>query len=78
MTGEIISHPRRAGKTAAQEKALDDVLRRTSDEGLLRTFAALTHRLHVADRGKVLHAADLRVQRGHVETEILRRMRHDH
>ena len=65
---------RRAGKTAAQEQAV--LLRETSDEGLLKTFAALTHRLHVADR-KPEHlalAADLRAQRDIVQAEILRRM----
>lgn len=53
------------------------VLRRTSDEGLLKTFAALTHRLHVADRNPetVLLALDLRAQRDRVQDEILRRMK---
>jgi hypothetical protein len=51
-----------------------EVLRRTSNEGLLKTFAALTHRLHVADRAKADNALDIRVQRDHVEQEILRRM----
>lgn len=69
---------RRAGKTTAQEQALDDSLRRTSDEGLLTAFAALTHRLHVADRKQgpdaEFLAANLRLQRGYVQVEILRRM----
>lgn len=55
------------------------VLRRTSDEALLRAFAVLTHRLHVADRKKGQEAAvlamDLRHQRNRVQVEILRRMR---
>lgn len=53
-------------------------LREARDEVLLKTFAALTHRLHVADRTKgpdaAVHALDLREQRHHVENEILRRM----
>lgn len=68
---------RRSGKTAAQEDEVEQALRRTSDEGLLKTFAALTHRLHAADR-KTEHAAlalSLRSQRDRVEQEILRRMR---
>jgi hypothetical protein len=55
------------------------LLRETSDEGLLRTFAALTHRLHSADRSKRPDAGrlalDLRFQRDTVQEEILRRMR---
>jgi hypothetical protein len=50
-------------------RTTDEILRRTSDDGLLRTFAALTHRLH-ADRKR----EDLREQRNLVEAEILRRM----
>jgi len=50
------------------------MLRRARDEVLLKTFAALTHRLHVADKNPE-RAADLRAQRDRVETEILRRMR---
>lgn len=57
----------------------DDLLRRTSDEALLRTFAALTHRLHVADRKRgpvvAILAMDLREQRDLVQEEILRRMK---
>jgi hypothetical protein len=67
---------RRSGKTAAQEVEVAEALRRTSNEGLLKTFAALTHRLHAADR-KAEHAAlalDIRAQRDRVEQEILRRM----
>ncbi len=54
-------------------------LRQTSDIGLLRTFAALTHRLHAADRKakNSLHALTIRDQRDRVEAEILRRMEHD-
>jgi len=50
-------------------------LRHTSDVGLLRTFAALTHRLHVADRERTAAAPILRGQRDRVEIEILRRMK---
>jgi hypothetical protein len=48
------------------------VLRRTSNEDLLKAFAALTHRMHVeaaAERGN-----GLRAQRDRVQAEILRRM----
>lgn len=51
------------------------VLHRTSDEGLLKTFASLTHRLHVADRQRAVSAHDIRAQRNRVEEEILRRMK---
>lgn len=55
------------------------LLRRTSDEGLLRAFAVLTHRLHAADRKKGQEAEvlsmNLRHQRNRVQVEILRRMR---
>jgi len=54
------------------------ILNRISNEGLLRTFAALTHRLHAVDRlrGPQATALALRVrsQRDRVEGEILRRM----
>lgn len=46
-------------------------LRFTSDVGLLKTFAALTHRLHVAN---AVSAPILRSQRDRVEAEILKRM----
>ena len=56
------------------------LLRATADENLLRAFATLTHRLHVADRKKgpaaALNALDIRMQRDRVQEEILRRMRH--
>jgi hypothetical protein len=53
-------------------------LRGMSDEGLLKTFAALTHRIHAATRKKDrLKELDLRVQRDVVEGEILRRMRRE-
>jgi len=45
-----------------------EVLSQTSNEGLLRTFAALTHRLHET------HSLDVRAQRDIVQAEILRRM----
>ena len=45
------------------------VLNITSNEALLRTFAALTHRMHAAPKSE-----DLRAQRNLVEKEILRRM----
>jgi hypothetical protein len=54
------------------------LLLRISDEGLLRTFAALTHRLHAADRLRgpqsELLALRVRSQRDRVQVEILRRM----
>lgn len=54
-------------------------LRRTSDEGLLTAYAALTHRMHVADRGKgpatKALALNLRISRERVRDEILRRMK---
>ena len=53
------------------------LLRRARNETLLKTFAALTHRLHVADRNSEQRAlaSDLRAQRDIVQEEILRRMR---
>jgi hypothetical protein len=58
----------------------DKALHETADENLLRAFAALTHRLHAADRAKgpdaALLALDIRVQRDRVQEEILRRMKH--
>lgn len=66
---------RRSGKSADEAEL---VLRRTSNEALLQTFAALTHRLHAADRSKGSEAAALslrlRSQRDRVQVEILRRM----
>jgi len=54
------------------------LLHRISNEGLLRTFAALTHRLHAVDRSKdpQMHALALRIrsQRDRVQGEIIRRM----
>lgn len=52
----------------------DQIVKRASDDILLKTFAALTHRLHVADREHTAAAPILREQRGHVEAEILERM----
>ena len=58
---------------------VEAILRDASDEVLLQTFAALTHRLHAADRSKRMDAAilalDIREQRNEVQTEILRRMK---
>jgi len=51
------------------------MLRHASDVSLLRTFAALTHRLHVADRKAA--GPIIRSQRDRVEAEILGRMRHE-
>lgn len=48
------------------------LLPRTSDEGLLTTFAALTHQMHAATSLRTKR--DLRAQRDRVKTEILRRM----
>jgi hypothetical protein len=53
---------------------VDNRLRHTSDEGLLKTFAVLTHRLHAADRGHTAAAPLLREQRRLVQVEILERM----
>lgn len=55
-----------------------DEVKEARDEVLLTTFAALTHRLHVADRkkepGAAEHALEIRRQRNEVESEILTRM----
>jgi len=63
-------------KVTADEATL--LLHRITNEGLLRTFAALTHRLHAVDRlrGPQASAQALRVrsQRDRVQVEILRRM----
>lgn len=48
---------------------LVEKLRATSPEGLLRTFAALTHQMHDAEDD-----TDLRTQRAYVELELLHRM----
>jgi hypothetical protein len=53
------------------------MLRHASDVSLLRTFAALTHRLHVADHGRTAAAPIIRSQRDRVEAEILGRMRRE-
>lgn len=45
---------------------------RTSDVGLLKVFAALTHRLHAARETRVV--ISLRARRDIVEAEILKRM----
>jgi hypothetical protein len=50
------------------------LLRHASGVSLLRTFAALTHRLHVADRERTAAAPIIRSQRDRVELEILKRM----
>lgn len=67
---------RRSGKTANQVERLEQMLAAMTDEGLLNAFAALTHRLHAADRkkGADLLALSIRSQRDHVKDEILRRM----
>lgn len=49
------------------------VLRRTSDEGLLKAFATLTHQLHATV--EVEQGEDIRAQRDRVQAEILRRMK---
>lgn len=54
------------------------LLERISDEGLLRTFAALTHRLHAVGRMRSAQsksvASSVREQRDRVQGEILERM----
>lgn len=65
-----------------------DALEQTSTDALLTTFAALTHRIHEADRTvraerqggyeralrrSVERAADLRAQRDAIRVEILQR-----
>ena len=50
-------------------------LSETSDQGLLQTYAALTHRMHAArDAGCGAQELEARDQRNAVEAEILRRM----
>ena len=79
-----------AGEEAVAFHAAGDALRATSDAGLLRTYAALTHQIHAAwentDPRPILEAGveasfdaveaylDLRAQRDLVEAEVLRRM----
>lgn len=57
------------------ENNVTHILERTSGQALLKTFAALTHRMHAAqrkpDRAKEF---ELRLQRDKIEVEILRRM----
>ena len=59
------------------DEAKAHALAATSTEGLLTTFAALTHRMDEADRLKNIIGtrplADLRTQRDAVRDEILRR-----
>ena len=48
----------------------------TSDTALIHAFAALTHRIHVTERGtNERQARLLRRQRDGVQDEILRRMK---
>jgi hypothetical protein len=60
---------------AATHDEAEVMLRHASNATLLRTFAALTHRLHVADRKAA--GPIIRSQRDRVEEEILRRMSHE-
>lgn len=66
----------------------DEALSNTSDEALLKTFAALTHRIHAAEArlrslndrmaGAAVGAISiLRTQRDRVQEEILWRMKHE-
>ncbi len=56
----------------------DWLLRRISDERLLRAFASLTHHLHAVDHSqnpqRRTQALEVRSQRDRVQVEILRRM----
>lgn len=66
-------------QTGPTEPTAEEVLAATSDGGLLRTYAALTHRIHNAEKwrsgdGVPPDARGLRAQRDAVEGEILRRM----
>lgn len=54
------------------DEGVDEALYHTTDEGLLQTFAALTHRLHAAEEDTT---PVLRSMRDRVQAEILRRMR---
>lgn len=56
------------------ERQAARLLAETSNDGLLQTFAALTHRIHAAERVEAPVPTDLRLQRDMVRTEILRRM----
>lgn len=52
------------------------LLKQSSSENLLKTFAALTHRMHAArDKKDPFLENNLRVSRNLVEDEILRRMK---
>lgn len=51
----------------------EQALRATSNEALLRTFAALTHRMH-SSREEARTEAELRGHRDMVQAEVLRRM----
>lgn len=62
-----------------QPDLLGAQLAATSNEGLLRTFADLTHRIHECRGSQVAGqcdgpCTDLRTQRNAVEAELLRRM----
>ena len=48
------------------------LLQRTSPEALLKAYASLTHRLHATV--EINTTATLRVERGLVEEELLRRL----
>lgn len=50
------------------------VLSDAQPETLLDTYAALTHRIHEAERHGGWNAADQRAQRDLIRTEVLRRM----
>ena len=58
---------------------LAETLRSTSTESLLTTFAALTHRIHEAQRAPITRGQtgdwedDLQTQRDLIQAEILRR-----
>ena len=50
------------------------LLEQVTGSDLLTTFAALTHRIHAAERAEAPVSTDLRLQRDMVRGEILRRM----
>lgn len=56
------------------ERQAEEMLRRSTPEGLLDTYAALTHRQHAAKQVDGFVPPDLLVQREMVRAEILRRM----
>lgn len=56
------------------ERQAQRLLEQTSDEALLQTDRALTHRIHAAERVEGVVPTDLRLQRDMVGREILRRM----